>query len=402
MKILVLASTVPASADDPVPRFVLEQSLALAEADPDLTITILAPHTPASRALAWPRDERPDGRVRQVRFRYAPRRIEDLTVGGILPRLRAAPSRALAVPLLLVASARTATRFAKALAPDLIYAHWFTPQVLSAARASRRTGTPFGFTTHAMDAAVWRRFGGLGARIVRRATRRATFMTAVSRQTAAKLTSFFDAPEREEIEARLAIIPMGVDLPAAAPVPANPLHVAVVARLVEKKGISVLLDAWPGIREAHPDAELTIAGDGPLADDLRSRALRAGGSIRFPGYVTGAAKDEVLAAAGVVVVPSVVGTDGDQDGLPVALLEGLALGKIVVASDASGGQELIADGVSGFIVAAGDVAALRAAVLRAMGMGAGERAAMAAAAREVAASVAWPAIAARHLALMRA
>ena len=91
----------PAHEGDAVPRFVLDQALAMAAADPDVRVRILAPHTPSSRDRAWPRTESPDGRVVQDRFRYAPRRLETLTARGIMPAIESRRSMAAVVPLLV-------------------------------------------------------------------------------------------------------------------------------------------------------------------------------------------------------------------------------------------------------------------------------------------------------------
>src|SRR5690606_18022351 len=142
---------------------------------------------------------------------------------------------------------------------------------------------------------------------------------------------FFAGTRLQELSDRIHVIPMGIELPESATGPGDPHHALIVARLVEKKGIDVLLDAWPQVVSQVPDAVLTIAGDGPLRDHLSKRVGGLGLDIRMPGYVTGDSKADAVAAAGIVVQPSVVAADGDADGLPVALLEGLAAGRIGVA-----------------------------------------------------------------------
>lgn len=398
MHILVVASTLPAHAADAVPRFVLDQALALAEADPTVTVTLLAPHTPASRALAWPRAESADGRVQQDRFGYAPRRWETLTARGIMPAISERKAMAGVVPLLVAGERRALTRAVRATGADVIYAHWFTPQAIVAAAVARRLKVPFGFTTHASDVAVLRRLGPLGASTVRSVTRRAAFRTAVSPQTAQKLLAFFDGAARDGVEAALDIEPMGVHLPAVAPVPGDPHTVAVIARLVEKKGIHVLLEAWPLVRAAVSDARLIIGGDGPQRARLESLAAGLDG-VELRGYVTGEAKAALESEAGIVAAPSIVAPDGDADGLPVAALEALARGALVVASDASGAQDLLADVVT--IVPAGNAKALAAAIVAEMTREPAERDVRATAARERASALTWERLAPAMLARMR-
>ncbi len=397
----MVASTVPAHADDAVPRFVLDQALALAAGDPGVTVRILAPHTPASRNRQWPQAESADGRVTQDRFSYAPRSLETLTARGIMPAIRERRAMAAVVPLLVAGERRALAREVARTRPDVIYAHWFTPQAIVAAGVARRAGIPFGFTTHAADVAVLRRLGPVGRSVVQRVTGRASFVTAVSRQTAERLLSFYRAELRGSVRGRIAIAPMGVNLPEQPAAPGDPHAVAVIARLVEKKGIQVLLEAWPAVRAAVPDARLVIAGDGPMRGQLERQASGLDG-VEFVGFVTGDAKAAVESGAGIVAAPSVSASDGDVDGLPVAVLEGLARGAFAVVSDASGAQDILGGGPAGTVVPAGDHAALASALIDAMRRGDGETDRDAAAARAVAETVSWDHLAPRMLATLRA
>ncbi len=387
-----MASTVPAHPDDAVPRFVLDQALSLAQADPTVRIRILAPHTPSSRALEWPRSELPDGRVTQHRFGYAPRRLETLTARGIMPAIRANRAMAAVIPLLLWGERRALKREVRRQRPDVIYAHWFTPQAIVASAVARRAKIPFGFTTHASDVEVLRRLGPLGTAIVRRVTRRARFVTAVSRQTASRLLQFFTPGEREQLEHAMAIIPMGVHKADAPAEPGDPRTVVIMARLVEKKGVKYVLNVWPVVYSQVPGARLLIGGDGPLRAPLEQQAERLRG-VEFHGYVTGAAKVALESQAGVVAVPSVVAADGDVDGLPVAAMEGLARGAYVVATDVSGAQELLHNTTAGTVVGAGEHRELGEALTAAMTRDPETCARDSAAARDIAKGLEWPALA---------
>lgn len=393
---VVSASTLPAHVGDRVPRFVLDQALAFAALGS--TVHLLAPHAPASRAICWPRQEAL--RVTQWRFGYAPLRWEVLTDHGIMPALRERPWLVLAVPALVIAQFFALWRLVRRVRPNVIYAHWFTPQAITACAVAWLTRTPFGFTTHASDVAVWQRFGVLGRHLVRKVTMRATFITAVSTQTASRLKGFFDEPSQIWLEQRLKIIPMGVELTARFSSQGDPYHAVIVARLVEKKGIGVLLEAWPTVLAAVPKARLTIAGAGPLDEQLRATIRGRGLAVDMPGYLAGQAKADLLASAGVVVQPSVVATDGDTDGLPVALLEGIAAGCVPVASDASGAQDIIEAGKNGYLVPSGDATALARALITAMTLPEEDRRAMLHRGRQLASDLAWPRVAREHLAVL--
>lgn len=390
----------PASITDTVPRFVLEQALAMVACDSNLSIVVLAPHTPASHGRTWPQRESDDGRVTQHRFRYALRCWETLTYKGILPSVKECPVRVFLLPIFMLCQFFALWSLVKREKPDVIYAHWFTPQALTACAVSRLTGVPFGFTTHASDVIVWRRFGYIGRWIVCGIVRQASFMSAVSKQTAEKLLVFFSGDERKRMANKLHIIPMGVTINDALWPPGDPCRALIVARLVEKKGIHLLIDAWPSVLNKVPNAVLTIAGNGPLRNTLANHARTLGVDVAMPGFVAGIDKHEVMAAAGVVIQPSVVGEDGDADGMPVALLEGMAAGRIGVASDASGAQDWLVDGINGFLVPSGDADVLAKAIVDAMSLAPKQRARMLEEARKVMISFAWPVVAQQHLAMI--
>ena len=141
-------------------------------------------------------------------------------------------------------------------------------------------------------------------------------------------------------------------------VPEGPVRLLAVGRLVEKKGFSVLLEA---LAEIDPDAwHLTIVGDGPERQALEAAAANL--PVDFVGQLTREALTRADAEAEVAVFPSVRAASGDQDGLPVALLEAMASGCAVIVSDLPGLDEAVVPGVSGISVPSGDVAALRAAL----------------------------------------
>jgi glycosyltransferase involved in cell wall biosynthesis len=135
----------------------------------------------------------------------------------------------------------------------------------------------------------------------------------------------------------------------------------VVGRLVEKKGIGYLFEA---IRSANLSQRLTVKviGDGPMRAELE--ALAQGLPVEFLGQ---RGRSEVLAAIAesqLMAIPSVTAASGDQEGLPVTLLEGAAGGIAVIASRLPGIDEVIVHEQSGLLVEQRDVAGLAAAIER--------------------------------------
>jgi glycosyltransferase involved in cell wall biosynthesis len=133
-------------------------------------------------------------------------------------------------------------------------------------------------------------------------------------------------------------------------------HVLFVGRLDAVKGVPLLLEAFASARSRHPDARLTVVGDGPARAALEAQALALGiaGATTFTGYKAQAEVAALLEEADMLVLPSFA------EGLPVVLMEAMASRIPVIASGVAGVPELVQDGISGFVVPAGDVETLTA------------------------------------------
>jgi glycosyltransferase involved in cell wall biosynthesis len=133
--------------------------------------------------------------------------------------------------------------------------------------------------------------------------------------------------------------------------------VLAAGRLSPEKGFSVLIDAACTICEALPTAGVVIFGDGPLRSSLEARVAELGltGRVILPGFRSDL--DSLIGAADVVVLPSFT------EGLPNVALEASAAGVPVVATAVGGIPEVVSDGETGTLVAAGQPAALAAAVI---------------------------------------
>ena len=165
---------------------------------------------------------------------------------------------------------------------------------------------------------------------------------------------------------KIAVIRLGLDFTKrlAAPVDArlrlreelgidpDAFVAAWLGRMTEIKRADDLLRAFARLRERRPEAELLVVGDGPLRGDLEelARTLGIGRSAHFTGFREDVGT--VYAASDAVVLTSA------NEGTPVSVIEAQAAGLPVVSTDVGGVRDVVAEGISGFVVAPGDLDAL--------------------------------------------
>ena len=136
-------------------------------------------------------------------------------------------------------------------------------------------------------------------------------------------------------------------------------------RLIEKKGLPVTLRAFAVFLRQHPNATLTIAGEGPLLGQLQdlARDLKIDARVSFTGFVSQEQLRELYNASHIFLHPSQTGRDGNQEGIPNSMLEAMASGLPVFATQHAGIPEAIENGVSGVLVPERDHEKLAAALL---------------------------------------
>ena len=138
-------------------------------------------------------------------------------------------------------------------------------------------------------------------------------------------------------------------------------------RLIEKKGLATTLHAFTHFLAKFPEAKLTIAGEGPMLPELREliRKLKIDNRVTLPGFVSQEKLREIFYASHIFLHPSETGIDGNQEGIPNSMLEAMASGLPVFATNHGGIPEAIENGVSGILVEERDYEALARALLEA-------------------------------------
>ncbi len=184
---------------------------------------------------------------------------------------------------------------------------------------------------------------------------RAAFVACISHFCRSQLMCFVDAQHWTKLH----IVHCGVDPARYAPAPERSgLRALFVGRLAAVKGVPILIESIARLAAKYPDLTLRLVGDGPDRKALEAEVTRRGLQDRvvFLGYKSQAEVAEELAQTDVFVLPSFA------EGVPVVLMEAMAAQVPVLTTRIAGVPELVEDGVSGRVVAPGDVSAFAGAL----------------------------------------
>jgi colanic acid/amylovoran biosynthesis glycosyltransferase len=229
-----------------------------------------------------------------------------------------------------------------------LHAHFATHATTMAYIIASLTDLTYSFTVHGPDVFVHRL-------LLREKIRRAKFVRTISVFNKAFLSGLYP----EETHGKIEVVRTGVNPDVyeeaaseqAAQPKARPLVLAV-AELTPSRGFPYLVDACARLVKAGMDVECRIVGEGPLRTVTEQWIAEHG--IADHVFLVGAQPQHEVAAlmgqSDVFVLPSIVATDGQMDGIPVSLMEAMAAGKPVIASSISGIPELVHHEVSGLLV----------------------------------------------------
>jgi glycosyltransferase involved in cell wall biosynthesis len=354
----MVTSSYPKYPGDVTAPFI--ESIACSVAARGHRVDVVLPHHPELR--------RAEGEpVRFFPYHYSPR--EEWSVWGYAQSLeadvRVRRGVYLLAPLVALSLRRLVSQRLTDERYDAVHVHWVVPNAVMVAGLVRAAGAPLVVSLHGSDVFVAERQRGLGA-LARRALSSAGAVTACSSDLGRRALGL-GAPA-----ARTSVVPYGVDVHAFAPeraradvrqrlgVPEDAFLVLAPGRLVEKKGFTHLVEAAArtgGVR-------VVIAGEGDLRAPLLEQIRLSHAPVTLAGALDRETMAAALAAADVVVVPSVVDRAGNVDGLPNTLLEAMASGRPVVATRVAGIPDVVVDGVNGLLVPERDVEALAAALRR--------------------------------------
>ncbi len=314
-----------------------------------------------------------------------------------------------AAPLAITASIAAMGRLAHQVHPDLLVAHWVVPNGPPTALVARLAARPLVVSLHGSDIFLAERNALIG-RAASSVFHQAAAVTACSPDLATRAINLGARATHTTT------IPYGVDQvrfhPATAELRAavrgelslRPAEKLLLAggRLVHKKGLDVAIAALntAAVRNAPP-ARLVIFGYGDLEAALKAQVAALGLQERvlFTGRVEREQIPALFAAADLFLLPSVHDHAGNVDGLPNTLLEAMASGLPIVASDVVGVPTVITNQMHGLLVPEGDAAALGEAIATILHQPAFAATLGQAARARVERELTWPQTAQRYLAV---
>ena len=237
---------------------------------------------------------------------------------------------------------------------DLVHAHFGTAGIF-ALRYAQKFGLPLVVTFHGFDVPLLsspRRFlpqrwgyAWLGPRMLRQMTLGLCASTELK-----ELLQEMGVPE-----SRLRVHRLGIDLERFTPPPhrddAGGRRVIMIGRMVPKKGFGYGIRAFAAQARAHPQARLSLVGDGELEPSLRALVASLGieRQVEFAGVLPAEEVSARLQSSDVLLAPSVVAKGGDRESGVIVIKEASACGVVPVGTVHGGIPEIIEDGVTGYL-----------------------------------------------------
>src|SRR6185312_7705998 len=231
---------------------------------------------------------------------------------------------------------------------EFVHAHFGTNAAEVAMLVHVLGGPKWSFTAHGPEEFVKAELIGLREKV-----RRSAFVVAISSYARSQVCRFADAPLWPKIH----IVRCGIDR-AFYDVPKvtiqNARRFVCVGRLCENKGQVLLVEAARRLAPEYPDLEVVLAGDGELRTEIEALIAKHGleSHVRITGWVSGAQVREEIVASQAMVLPSF------SEGLPVVIMEAMALRRPIISTYVAAIPELVIPGEHGWLVQPGDVDAL--------------------------------------------
>jgi glycosyltransferase involved in cell wall biosynthesis len=355
LRVLFVTTTYPLKPGDSIPSFVADLAQGLVR-EHGIAVRVIAPHHEgaATREVV--------SGVEIERFTYAMNPAKQCVAygGGIPDNLKNFARAKWQLPRFFAGMATAVWRNADW--ADLIHAHWVEPAFL--ARLGNRTGRPLVVSVHSLKPRV--------SRLARFTLGRADRVLFNSQYTMRQAEEKGYFPLRGQVvyqgydDRLFGTLARGNASRQELGIADDSTLIVALGRMIEVKGLHVLVAAADRILASRPGAHLVIAGDGPMRGEIERLVSLAAtrDRIHLTGALPRARVAQLLADAEVFVNPGIVDSGGRAEGLGITTIEAMASGLPCVGSRVGGIVETIADGETGFLVPPADSDALATAVGR--------------------------------------
>jgi len=238
-----------------------------------------------------------------------------------------------------------------------IHAHWATMPTTSAEIISTLLDIPFSFTAHAWDIFLSKK------QDLKKKIKKAQYIITCTRYN----RHYVKGNLGKELGEKFIVNYHGLDLEEfqmRKPRPREDNLILGIGRLVEQKGFEYLIKACGILKRKAINFHCVIVGDGPWKQGLGDRVLALGlkDNVTFIGSTSQEQIKDLLNKASVFAAPCVVAKNGDRDGIPNVILEAMASGVPVVATNVSGLPEVIVDNQTGLVAQPKDPMTLAKAI----------------------------------------
>ena len=274
--------------------------------------------------------------------------VRFLRACSLAARMARTSSRPLPVHLAYLGQACRLRDLARKEGIGHVHAHFGTNSTEVAMLCAALGGPRYSFTVHGPE-----EFDMPAGLHLKEKIERAEFVAAISSFGRSQLYRWIGHEQWSKVKVVHCSVDEGFTQEVAAPATAS-RRVVCVGRLCEQKGQLLLLAAAREMVERGHDIELVLAGDGEMRPELE-RLVDAYGlqsRVRITGWVSAAEVRSLILEARALILPSFA------EGLPVVIMEAMALGRPVISTRIAGIPELVREGQEGWLVAAGDCQAL--------------------------------------------
>jgi glycosyltransferase involved in cell wall biosynthesis len=347
--ILVITSVYPLRTDGNHGAFIRELTVRLLPTKAKFTVFAPAYEACPNHIL--------DG-IKVYRFRYCLKPWENLVRDGAPTKLQKQPLYLMAAALYILLGTFQLFWVCLKEKPDLLHVNWPFPHGLMAWPTSKLLKIPMVFSFHGGELLLANKFGFV-AHILRWLLPQASSITANSSFTQSLIYKLTNRPVK--------IIPYGLTIE---PKSSQKSHLSslpqllFVGRLDERKGLRYLLEALPLVLAKQP-VRLRVVGKGILEQELKSQCHDLGldSRVEFLGFLSKEELANEYANCDIFVLPAIVDSKGDTEGLGIVIIEALAHGKPVIASRVGGISDVINSGITGVSIPQKDPESLANAIL---------------------------------------